>query len=140
MATESVPELALDLPATTQGLRSCLTSIEEGCAGWNLPEGTLARLKVVVEELYSNTIKYGYGGESQRPVRIRLRCTPPIELVYEDEAPPFDPTVWVEKAPNLAPPQRDVVGRKGIALALGLARSARYERLPAGNRLRLRFA
>jgi serine/threonine-protein kinase RsbW len=140
MATESVPDLALDLPATTRGLRSCLASIEEGCARRNLPPDTRSRLGVVVEELYSNTIKYGYGGESGRPVRLRLRCGPPIELVYEDEAPPFDPTAWLAQAPPDAPPGEPVVGRKGIALALGLARSARYERLPGGNRLTLRFA
>jgi anti-sigma regulatory factor (Ser/Thr protein kinase) len=139
MATESVPDLALDLPATAQGLRSCLASIGEACARRNLPPEMRSRLEIVVEELYSNTIKYGYGGESTRPVRVRLLCATPVELVYEDEAPPFDPTAWLAQEPGQTPPPRDVVGRKGIALALGLARSARYERLRSGNRVRLRF-
>jgi anti-sigma regulatory factor (Ser/Thr protein kinase) len=122
-----------------EGLRSCLTSIEEACATWNLPRDTISRLEIAVEELFSNTIKYGYGGESERPVRVRLRCTPHIELVYEDAAPPFDPTAWLEQAQRAGGPPRDELGGKGIALALQLASSARYERLPAGNRITLRF-
>jgi anti-sigma regulatory factor (Ser/Thr protein kinase) len=133
-------ELVLELPATTGGLRSGLDSIEEACAAGNIPRDTRSRLVIALEELVSNTIKYGYGEESQRPVRVRLRWRPPIELVYEDEAPPFDPIVWLAESQQGAPPADDVVGRKGVALVLGIARSARYERLPGGNRLTLRFA
>jgi anti-sigma regulatory factor (Ser/Thr protein kinase) len=131
-------ELALELPATSSGLHSCLASIEEACAAWKSSRDAISRLRVVVEELYSNTIKYGYGGECERPVRIRLRCSPHIELVYEDAAPAFDPTAWLEQH-RPAPSEDDVAGRKGIALALGLSSSARYERLAGGNRLTLRM-
>ena len=129
-------DLVLDLSATTSGLHECLERIEQSCAGWNLPRATVARLLIVVEELYSNTIKYGYGGETGRPVRLHLTSQPAIELVYEDEAPPFDPTAW-QPAGGAA---QLVVGQKGIALVLGLAASARYERLPGGNRMTLGFA
>ena len=128
-------DLVLDVSATTTGLRSCQDSIMESCTRSKLPREKISRLKVVVEELFSNTIKYGYGGECERPVRIWLRCSPRIELVYEDAAPPFDPTTWRE-----TPSSRGGVGRKGIVLVLGLAESVRYERLREGNRLTLRFA
>jgi serine/threonine-protein kinase RsbW len=126
-------DLMLDLSATTSGLRECLDRIEQSCAARNIPRAMVARLRVVVEELYSNTIKHGYGGESERPVRLLLRSAPRLELVYEDAAPPFDPTAW-------RPPQQAGIGQKGIALVLGLAASARYERLPDGNRVTLGFA
>ena len=130
-------DLVLDLSATTSGLRECLDRIEQSGAGWNLPRAMVARLRIVVEELYSNAIKHGYGGGAGGPVRLRLRRQPAIELVYEDAAPPFDPTAW---QPPGDPAQPGVVGQKGIALILGLAASARYERLPGGNRLTLGFA
>ena len=133
-------DLLLDVSATTTGLRSCLDRILESCTRSKLPRDTISRLQIAVEELFSNTIKYGYGGECERPVRLRLRCSPRIELVYEDAAPPFDPTAWRETTPPGASPPRGVVGRKGIALVLGLAESVRYERLLDGNRLTLRFA
>lgn len=110
----------------------------ESCTRSKLPRDTTSRLQIVVEELFSNTIKYGYGGECERPVHLRLRCSPRIELVYQDEAPPFDPTAWRDPAPQAAPEER--VGLQGIPLILGLAESVRYERLRGGNRLTLRFA
>jgi len=133
-------DLVLELSATTTGLRSCLDRIMESCTRSKLPRDTISRLQIAVEELFTNTIKYGYGGECDRPVRLRLRCSPRIELVYEDAAPPFDPTTWRETTPPGAAPPLDGVGRKGIALVLGLAKSVRYQKLREGNRLTLRFA
>jgi anti-sigma regulatory factor (Ser/Thr protein kinase) len=133
-------DLVLELSATTSGLRTCLDRVEESAVEWNIPRDTISRLRVAVEELYSNTIKYGYGGECERPVRVRLRGSPRVELVFEDAAPPFDPTAWRDPAPSDPAPPRGGVGRKGIALVLGMAHSARYERLPGGNRLTLAFS
>jgi len=127
-------DLTLDLAATASDLRSCLDTIEEACRRWNISSETISRMRIVVEELFSNTIKYGYGGECGRPVRVRLRARPRLELVYEDEAPSFDPTARrdaAQAAPGAA--------GSGIALALGLVHSARYERLPEGNRVVLHF-
>ena len=129
-------DLVLELPATMAALRASLDRVREAGTRSKLPRDTISRLQIAVEELFSNTIKYGYAGECERPVRLRLRCEPRIELVYEDAAPPFDPTTWRDPAPA----GDGVAGRKGIPLLLGLAKSARYERLPTGNRLTLRFA
>jgi anti-sigma regulatory factor (Ser/Thr protein kinase) len=128
-------DLVLDVPATSIGLRSCQDAVLASGTRSKLPRDMISRLQIVVEELFSNTIKYGYGGECERPVRIRLRCAPPIELVYEDAAPPFDPTLWQEP-----PPPPGGIGRKGIVLVRGLAASVRYERLREGNRVTLGFA
>ena len=129
-------DLILDLSATTRGLRECLDRIEESCARRNIPRATESRLRVVVEELLSNTIKHGYGGESEQPIRIVLRWSPRTELVYEDAAPPFYPTAWI---PPAVTSSAGAIGQKGIALVLGLAADAHYERLPHGNRITLSF-
>lgn len=127
-------DLTLDLSATLSELQKCLDTLEESCRRWKLPGETISRLRIVTEELFSNTIKYGYGGECARPVRLRLSATPRVELVYEDRAPRFDPTAWrgvIGSEPD--------AGGRGIALLLGLVESARYERLPGGNRVTLSF-
>jgi serine/threonine-protein kinase RsbW len=131
-------DLVLEVPATRAALRSCQDRILESCTRSKLPRDTASRLQIVVEELFTNTIKYGYGGECERPVHLRLRCSPQVELVYQDAAPRFDPTAWREPAPQAAPEQP--IGRQGIPLILGLAESVRYQRLRGGNRLTLRFA
>jgi anti-sigma regulatory factor (Ser/Thr protein kinase) len=50
------------------------------------------RLRLIVEELFTNSIRHGYRGECDTPVRVELAL---IEghpaLMYEDSAPPFDP-------------------------------------------------
>jgi serine/threonine-protein kinase RsbW len=137
-AASARDELVLDVPATAAGLRSSLERITRACAGTKLPRDTAWRLQIVVEELFSNTIKYGYGGESEQPVHLHLRLSPRISLVYQDAAPPFDPTAWRETVPPAK--AREQLGHRGIALVLGLAESARYRRLAGGNRLTLRFA
>lgn len=132
-------DLEIELPATLSALRPILTAIEDACTASNLGHGATTRILLAVEELISNTIKYGYAGESELPIRLRLRCAPHIELVYEDDAPEFDPIAWLDAAQRSAPGPPDRVGGRGIALVLGVARSSRYEQLTVGNRLTLRF-
>ena len=111
--------------------------IEQAGVGWNLAGTLPARLAIAVEELFSNTIKYGYGGACERPVRIVLAASGgTITLTYEDEAPQFDPTGF---RPAVAVENRPP-GQAGILMVLGLSRSAVYTALEPGNRLVLAFA
>ena len=118
------------------------TGCMESCARSKLPRDTTSRLQIVVEELFSNTIKYGYGGECERPVHLRLRCSPRVELVYQDAAPPFDPTAWRDPAPHAAPgserrpPGHPPGPRPGGERPLRAA----ARRQPPHASLRLRFA
>ena len=128
------PSLEIELPATHRALLSCLETIGDFGAAAKLAPDLVARARVVVEELYSNTIKYGYGGECERRVSLRLRAHGALTLVYEDDCPPFDPTTWGgADRPSAAESLRE--GEAGLALLFGLAASVAYEPLPNGNRL-----
>ena len=128
-------DLDLNLPATTSGLRAALQSIEEICASHHVEIGMVARARIVVEELFTNTIKYGYGGECDRPVRLSLSIGSALTLILEDAAPPFDPTLWkpAENVPQL--PSERQVGQAGIAMVLGLSSQVKYLPLTNGNRI-----
>ena len=133
-------DLALELPATNDALQDCLASIEAYCEGQQVRRDTIMRLLIIVEELFTNSIKHGYRAECDRPVRIRMRAGPPLVFTYEDEAPPFDPTRWdTERVLALDPDDR-VVGQTGIALVVGMSRSVRYQALPVGNQLVIELA
>jgi len=100
------------------------------------------RLRLVIEELFTNTIDHGYGGESDATVRIALECTDDaLTLHYEDDAPEFDPrTQWSAAPASLAQALRDrPVGGIGVHLIGELVADARYEREEGRNRLTLRF-
>jgi anti-sigma regulatory factor (Ser/Thr protein kinase) len=128
--------LEIELPATHSALLSCLETIGDFGASAKLPADIVAKARIVVEELYSNTIKYGYGGECERRVWLRLSAAGSLTVIYEDEAPAFDPTSWPmtgDGRPSAAESLRE--GEAGLALMFGLASSVAYEPRSEGNRL-----
>ena len=133
-------ELEVLIPATVSGLVTALATIDQFRAARNLDADAVTRARVVAEELISNTIKYGYRGECDRPIRLRLCTEPVLTLVYEDQAGPFDPTLWRPSKEWTAASRERREGRAGIALLLGLSSAAEYHRLPDGNRLVITFA
>jgi len=129
----------LEYAATMDGLFAALRALEQACNSWKIDSALVSRALIVVEELFSNTIKYGYGGECAKPVRLGLAPQPRLTITYEDDAPPFDPTRW--KAPDneaLALEERPE-GQAGIAMVIGLCASAIYQPRDGGNRLVMTF-
>lgn len=117
-----------------------MATVEQYARRRNLDGDRVARLKLVIEELVTNAEKYGYAGrDAPGRVRLDLRPGPPLELVYEDAAPPFDPLAW-HAAWLAREHDAEAVGQRGIAMILGLAARAGYQALPQGNRLVLMFA
>jgi serine/threonine-protein kinase RsbW len=100
------------------------------------------RLKLVVEELFTNTVRHGYGIEGDAPIRIALEATQDeIAVIYEDEAVPFDPTDR-DFAPGSKQASADSsrrVGGLGLRLLGQLVKDGRYVREEGCNRLWLRL-
>src|SRR5215472_4135578 len=113
-------------PATTERLTAALRALEQFCAERNLDADLVSRARIIVEELFSNTIKYGYGGESDRPVRLRLTNDSVLRLTLEDEAAKSAPARWRPAHHADAPADQRPEGRVGIPLALGLATHVQY--------------
>ncbi len=95
----------LNYPAKINALHAALDAIEQACNAWKIDISLVSRARIVVEELFSNTIKYGYGGECEKPVRLRLQRDPELTLTYEDEAPAFNPLIWKAKVDEALPPK-----------------------------------
>jgi anti-sigma regulatory factor (Ser/Thr protein kinase) len=128
--------LEIELPATRHALLSCLETIGDFGAAARLPADIIAKARIVVEELYSNTIKYGYRGECDRRVWLRLAAAGSLTVIYEDDAPAFDPTVWAtDGAGRHSAVESLREGEAGLALMFGLATSVAYEPRAEGNRL-----
>jgi anti-sigma regulatory factor (Ser/Thr protein kinase) len=133
-------ELKLGCPAKKHALHAALDAIEQACNTWKVDTALVSRARIVVEELFSNTIKYGYGGECERPVRLSLTPRPELTLTYEDEAPPFNPLAWKAKADEALPLQDRPIGQAGIAMVTGLAARVSYHRRGGANCLTVIFA
>ena len=133
-------ELKLDCPAQKSALHAALDAIEQACDTWKIDIALVSRVRIVVEELFSNTIKYGYGGECARPVRLSLRSQPELTLVYEDDAPLFNPLAWKAQPDEALPPEKRPIGQAGIAMVIGLAAHVGYQHRDGANCTTVTFA
>jgi len=101
------------------------------------------RLTLIVEELFSNTVRHGYGRDSDESVRIALAVRDRrVAMLYEDRAPPFDPLARMSAPPeSLADPvETRAVGGLGVHLLGQLVDDAHYAYEHGSNRLWLTLA
>lgn len=100
-----------------------------GAESWarkaGLSETLILRLVLVIEELFTNTIKHGYREESNHQVVISLGLRDgQAVLDYRDQAPPFDPIGSTLGSAQDAPPAE--VGGMGLRLIQSLGSETCY--------------
>lgn len=128
----------------TSRMRDCAavrTFLDKFCADEGIAHGACLRLHLVTEELFTNTVKHGHRGGSDAPVVITLETrTDGIRLIYEDQAPPFNPLAYADKIR----PAEHVTGGKegglGVVLAKEMATDAEYHYLFGHNRIALKLS
>jgi serine/threonine-protein kinase RsbW len=118
--------------------------VERFCSLHRVGRPDLLRLTLIVEELFTNTVGHGYGGESDAPIYISLHVDgDAVGLLYEDAAPPYDPLSQLSgPAANLAASvDSRPIGKLGVHLVRQLTDEASYVHEDGHNRLwlRLRF-
>ena len=131
---------AFTTTARMDRLGQAIAFVEAFCAERGIARADVLRLSLVVEELFTNTVTHGHGGDSDAPVRIALGAdASELELAYDDTAPPFDPlahaarlTAGLEGDPSERQP-----GKVGVALVAGIASRIDYAREDGWNRLRV---
>ena len=98
-------------------------------------------IQLISEELFINSIKHGYGkGRSDGPIWLTLLPQPEgAVLVYEDEAPRFDPFVDSPEADTESGVEDRAVGGLGIHLMKVLSQTASYRRHDDRNVITLVF-
>ena len=97
-----------------------------------------ARLLVILEELFTNVVTHGYGGEFEAySVAVALDWRRGrLTINFIDDGPPFDPLAY--SAPDLdAPAEQRPIGGLGIAIVRALVDRARYCRQGQRNHLHL---
>ena len=97
-----------------------------------------ARLLVILEELFTNVVTHGYGGEIEAcSVAVALDWRRGrLTINFVDDGPPFDPLA--HSAPDLdAPAEQRPIGGLGIAIVRALVDRARYCRQDHRNHLYL---
>ena len=84
--------LARVFPARIGALAGLATFVEEVSLLAEFAHHDCLRLTLVLEELFTNTVEHGYGGDTEEPVQIACDVEPGrVAVTYEDGAPQFDP-------------------------------------------------
>jgi serine/threonine-protein kinase RsbW len=127
--------------ARLEQLRAVQAFLEGFCAHSGLPRQECLRLNLVLEELFTNTVKHGHRGDCDAPVWIGLtRDATGVLVVYEDKAPPFNPYARLPEDPPDTTLELRKIGGLGVLLTKELAASRDYAYLFGRNRIRLTLA
>jgi serine/threonine-protein kinase RsbW len=128
--------------ARMAALRDATVFVERFCNLHRIGRPDLLRLMLIVEELFTNTVTHGYGGESDAPIYISLRPDgDAVGLLYEDAAPQYDPLSQLSGAAAdlTASVDSRPIGKLGVHLVHQLTEDARYAHEDGRNRLWLRL-
>ena len=119
-------------------LPEILACVRQGCRESGIVPPAALRAELVIEELFTNTVRHGYRGECDHPVWLHTLPSPgTLCLTYQDAAAAFDPlALELSEAP--AAPQ--CAGGQGIRLIRSLASSIAYRRADERNILTVLFA
>jgi len=125
-------------PPVLSALRPIRAFVERFCAEAGIARDHGLRLNLVLEELFTNTIRHGYRDCGDAPVWISLsRNDGDVRVVYEDAAPPFNPYAWLAAATAASPEPPRRPGGLGILLTKELAASREYAYVFGRNSIRL---
>jgi serine/threonine-protein kinase RsbW len=124
--------------ARRSALPDVTSFVADVCEAARLGRGPSLRLRLLIEELFTNTLDHGYGGDSEAPVDVVFEVGPDaIELTYEDAAPPHDPFAGLTPPDERAAVEERRVGGLGVLLVAAMAEQVRYRRAGDRNRISL---
>jgi serine/threonine-protein kinase RsbW len=121
-------------------LRDAVDFVEDFCRRHAISSDDTRRLSLIAEELFTNTVTHGHGGDSDAPVRIALGISGThVELRFEDSAPAFDPRQHLDAAQTALHGDADErqVGGLGLHLVAQLVERLDYNFHDGFNRLHL---
>ena len=128
-------------PAKMSVFRHLKKHIDDFCRGARLSAADRHRLTLVAEELFSNTVRHGHGGDSDAPVEITLEAGPSaVTLTYVDTAPEYDSLEAAMRTDIESTINQRRIGGLGMALTFALAESAHYSFADGRNRIVISLA
>jgi serine/threonine-protein kinase RsbW len=121
-----------------------LTRVQDRAARWladqAVPADLACTLRLAIEELGSNIIRYAYDDGREHEVVLTLEIdAEAVTLLLDDDGRPFDPNSRADR-PAPASLEEAPTGGVGITLVRNLAGPLEYERRGNRNRTRVRIA
>jgi serine/threonine-protein kinase RsbW len=129
------------IPARLARMRDLRDFLESFCAASGVARDPCLRLNLVLEELFTNTVRHGHGGDCDAPVWVSLAREPSqVRITYEDTGPPFNPYAKLQTPSADGSLEMRKPGGLGVLLTQAMAKSRDYAYLFGRNRIRLSLA
>jgi anti-sigma regulatory factor (Ser/Thr protein kinase) len=133
-----VVETIRSFPARLDAFPRVGAFLEETCGAAGVARDDYLRLTLLVEELFTNTVLHGHGGDSDAPVSLAVDVgAGEITLIYEDSAPRRDPFAGAPRIDESASVEGRPVGGLGLSLITGIVERVEYAHVDGRNRLHL---
>jgi len=101
---------------------------------WNIPESEIRQILVIIEELFSNIVRYAFDENQKQPVDVRLvRGDSQVQIELIDAGKPFNPLEY--EAGPLSDPASSDAGGMGLTLIRAFSSNAVYRRDSGKNHL-----
>jgi anti-sigma regulatory factor (Ser/Thr protein kinase) len=98
------------------------------------------KLTLIVEELFTNTVRHGHRRDCDEPVDITLSSEPSgVTLTYVDTAPKYDSLAAAMRTDIESTVRQRRIGGLGVALTFALAEAAQYNYIDGKNRIVIRL-
>ena len=132
-----MPALALKIPNDLNTLSGIAVAATEFLESKGASREVIFAANLAIEEMVSNTIKYGYSDDLQHQIEIQLALsTNVLEIEIRDDGRPFDP--FANPPPNPAPPgDKRKAGGLGIHFVRNILDGFNYMRREGQNVVRL---
>lgn len=133
--------LQLHLTPGNNDFTLCSSMVEEFCERHDLPQKIIFKIVLVLDELITNIVSYGYDTPGNYSIDVNLTLGDGwLLLMVQDDARPFNPLR------DAAEPELDVpleqrkrpIGGMGVHLVKSLMDYATYERVAGKNVLTLK--
>ncbi len=127
----------MELSNRMNALESIQDSVDELIQNWNLPVQLGFTLNLVLEEAFTNIVKYAYNDQAPHRIDIEfVKKNNLLEITLIDDGLEYDPTQ--KKDPDIDLPVNErQIGGLGIFLIKKLMDSVEYKRVEGKSYLKL---
>ena len=103
-------------------------------SSWSVPDSEMRQIRLIIEEIFSNIIRYAFPDSLEHFVQVRLKkFNDEISIHITDDGIPFNPLEYNQGATN--DPASSADGGMGLTLIKTFSNSIAYERFDSNNQL-----
>lgn len=114
-------------------IRTDLEFLEEA---WSVPESELRQILVIIEEIFSNIVRYAYNDELEHYIELILGSSEnDIEIEIIDDGVAFNPLDY--SLEPLSDPATSDAGGMGLTLIRTFSSDMSYQRISGNNHLKI---